>query len=80
MGFETALKLASVREQLAFRIVPQEIKHQSSSVIYNGYPNSTAATKCPTKELQVIPGPRANVRELDFTPILRTTFDIVAIK
>ncbi|KIJ12542.1 hypothetical protein PAXINDRAFT_101155 [Paxillus involutus ATCC 200175] len=94
MGFETALKLASVREQLALRSVPQEIRHQScgeaptSGSRRNGpwaqqtsmYTSNTTVThcRCPTEEL--IPGPRADVQKLDFTPLLRTTFNIVAIK
>ncbi|KAF8834877.1 hypothetical protein BDN67DRAFT_975699 [Paxillus ammoniavirescens] len=70
MGFETALKLASVREQLTFRIVPQEIRCHSYSA-GRTYDNTHRYS---TKE--IIPGPRVDVQGLDFTPILSTIFNI----
>ncbi|KIK79645.1 hypothetical protein PAXRUDRAFT_834006 [Paxillus rubicundulus Ve08.2h10] len=74
MGFETALKLASVREQVAFRIVPQQLRCQgyNCNVIRGGGFDKTH--QYTTTEL--IPGPRVDVRELDFTPILCTTFNL----
>jgi len=72
MGFETALKLASVREKLHFRLVEQEIKCQSHSAarIYDINNTHRYFIK------EITPGPRVDVWELDFTPILRTTFNI----
>ncbi|KAF9228864.1 hypothetical protein BS17DRAFT_812789 [Gyrodon lividus] len=81
LGFETALKLASVREQLALRSVPRELvcsnycqcANQGYRCSRDGHPKQPQHSYT-TDEL--FPGPRANVQELDFTPILRTTFNI----
>ncbi|KAF8834879.1 hypothetical protein BDN67DRAFT_959584 [Paxillus ammoniavirescens] len=71
MGFEIALKLASVREKLALRSVAEEIKHR-------GLVGGTARDR--GHPYHLTPGPRADVRDLDFTPILRATFNIPETK
>ncbi|KIJ12541.1 hypothetical protein PAXINDRAFT_14616 [Paxillus involutus ATCC 200175] len=71
MGFETALKLASVREKLALRSVSEDIKHRALK---------TGNARDKAHPYHLTPGPRADVRDLDFTPILRTTFNIPEIK
>ncbi|KAF9228865.1 hypothetical protein BS17DRAFT_772609 [Gyrodon lividus] len=70
MGIETALKLASVREQLALHDVPCKINCQNfnAGTVYRK--THTYFTK------ELAPGRRANVRALDFTPILRNTLKI----
>ncbi|KAF9239119.1 hypothetical protein BU15DRAFT_62136 [Melanogaster broomeanus] len=64
LGFETALKLASVREKIALRTVTRSC--------WNCY-----CTTSNTSEIFV--GPRLDAEALDFTAILRTTFDLQEI-
>ncbi|KAF9228863.1 hypothetical protein BS17DRAFT_213769 [Gyrodon lividus] len=62
LGIETALKLASVREQIAVDSAPCRCDRRQHT------------------DRPLLPGPRPDVQTLNFTPILRTTFNIKSVK